>query len=131
MTWGEYFIPAGFVAGAAILVVGAWRAFKSNRIDDASAIGLVLLAVVVGMCVMSISRLDKEYVAQEQQKKIAERVAGEYANRLGELAAQLYEEYLETAPRSELIAYIKNRTTPFRFVEAARKKLASETPIRI
>lgn len=129
MTWGEYFIPVGFVAGAAVLAVGAWRAFKRNRTDDASAVGLVLFALIVGICVTSISLLDKEYVAQRHQKEVDARAKAEYVSRLDQLATQLYEEYLETAPTRELIVYMKDRTTPSRFVEAAREQLKSEAVI--
>lgn len=122
MTWGQYFFPAGAVVGA-VVFVGSVAYFIRNPTDNHGvAYGIPMISFVAAGAVMSISQLDRAYVAQEQQAEAARKVASEFAERVQRLAVELYEEYLKANP-SDLIAYVKDRTPPAHFLEAARRQL--------
>jgi hypothetical protein len=98
---------------------------KHKIYNDAAAVCVVFACFGVLVGVSSLALLDREYIAQEELKAANAKKEEEFQSRVDELAAQLYEEYLETAPTREQIAYMKNSSTPARFVEAARARLQS------
>lgn len=130
MTWGQYCAPAGVASGFAVVVVGFYFIMQYNLANDAVAMALALVAFCVGVPIALLSRLDRQYVAKEKQEKAARIAEFKMQERISKLAREMYDEYLASAPAVDMIAFIRDRTTPARFIQAARAKLESD-PIHV
>jgi hypothetical protein len=126
MTWGQYCPAVGVVAAFVVCAFCVHYANHYKCHNIAISVLIVVASSAVFFSISSISYLDRNYIAQEKLKAANAKKEEEFQSRVGDLAAQLYEEHLETAPVRELIVFIKNRNPPDNFVEAARVKLQSQ-----
>lgn len=67
MLWGYIFLWAGLLIGISIVVVGFIYAFK--RRNKGLPFAALLVGLVVGFAIASLSRLDPEYMAQLHHSK--------------------------------------------------------------
>lgn len=123
--WGQYCAPAGYFAALAIVLLYLFPLF--NGIDvhpffysNGVMYGVVAFAAIIGIAIISLSRFDSAYVAQD----VAERKAYLEGLDIKKLSREMYLNHMDPILR-ELLAHVEEGIVPQRYIDAATTQTRS------
>jgi hypothetical protein len=115
MTWGEYMIGLGAVAGIATGAGVFTVAAKKDALNYGTAVGVVIIGFIVFGGIASLSQLDSKYVAHCE----ASAAALNLTRSIETASRQAYIDHLKSTGLYDFWEFIKNGKVPEEFVKQA------------